>query len=42
MSMMKRRKPMTMFELIIGLKISITGPKMPCKGSSRPQELSWT
>lgn len=31
---------MIMFELIIGLKMSTTGPRIPCTGSRRPQELS--
>lgn len=31
---------MTMFEEIMGLKISTTGPRMPCRGSNKPEELS--
>lgn len=38
--MMKRRKPMIIFELIIGLKMSTIGPRIPCRGSNKPQELS--
>lgn len=33
---------MTMLELIIGLNISTIGPRMPCRGSNKPQELSCT
>ena len=29
---------MIMFALIIGLKMSTTGPRMPCKGSNKPHE----
>lgn len=35
--MMRRRKTMTMLEEMKGLKMSTTGPRRPCRGSSKPQ-----
>lgn len=37
MSRRKTRNPMIMFALIKALTGSTTGPRIPCKGSKRPQ-----
>lgn len=34
------RNPMMMLGVIIGPRISATGPRKPCKGSKRPHEAS--
>lgn len=38
---MKSRNTITMFAEMKGLKMSTKGPRMPCRGSSKPQLSSW-